>query len=50
VLLSSTFLSVKEIMHRVGVASDSHFAHDFREASGLSPTQYRRRSQESGSI
>lgn len=45
VLLGTTFLSVKEIMHRVGVGSDSHFAHDFREACGLSPTQYREQSQ-----
>jgi AraC family transcriptional regulator of arabinose operon len=49
-LLRSTLLSVKEIMHRVGISSDSHFAHDFKEACGFSPTQYRARSQESGSI
>ena len=46
VLLDTTFLSVKEIMHRVGVVSDSHFAHDFKEACDLSPTQYRALSQE----
>jgi AraC family transcriptional regulator of arabinose operon len=40
-LLRNTLLSVKEIMHRVGINSDSHFAHDFKEACGLSPTQYR---------
>jgi AraC family transcriptional regulator of arabinose operon len=45
VLLGTTLLSVKEIMHRVGVGSDSHFAHDFKEASGASPTQYRAESQ-----
>lgn len=50
VLLRTTLLSVKEIMHRVGVGSDSHFAHDFKEACGLSPTQYRARSQEAPSI
>jgi AraC family transcriptional regulator, arabinose operon regulatory protein len=44
-LLDSTFLSVKEIMHRVGVSSDSHFARDFRETSGVSPTQYRARNR-----
>jgi AraC family transcriptional regulator of arabinose operon len=44
--LGTTLLSVKEIMHRVGVDSDSHFAHDFKEACGLSPTQYRAYSQE----
>ena len=40
-LLLTTLLSVKEIMHRVGISSDSHFAHDFKDACGLSPTQYR---------
>jgi AraC family transcriptional regulator of arabinose operon len=49
-LLRSTLLSVKEIMHRVGISSDSHFAHDFKQAYGLSPTQYRARRQESPSI
>ena len=49
-LLDSTYLSVKEIMHRVGINSDSHFAHDFKEASGLSPTEYRERSRESAYI
>ena len=46
-LLRTTLLSVKEIMHRVGVSSASHFAHDFREACGLSPTEYRSRAQQS---
>jgi AraC family transcriptional regulator, arabinose operon regulatory protein len=46
-LLDSTFLSVKEIMHSVGISSESHFARDFRKASGLSPTEYRARRRES---
>ena len=46
-LLRTTLLSVKEIMHRVGIGSASHFAHDFRAACGLSPTQYRSRTHES---
>ncbi len=50
VLLRTTLLSVKEIMHHVGISSDSHFARDFKEECGLSPTQYRARSQESPSI
>lgn len=50
VLLGTTFLSVKEVMHRVGVGSDSHFAHDFKEACDLSPTQYRAGSQKFHSI
>src|SRR6185503_6173708 len=45
-LLSTTFLSVKEIMHHVGVASYSHFARDFRDACGESPSQYRAHLQE----
>jgi AraC family transcriptional regulator of arabinose operon len=50
VLLIGTILSVKEIMHRVGVNSDSHFAHDFKEVCGSSPTQYRAESQKIYSI
>ena len=46
-LLSTTMLSVIEIMHQVGLGSDSHFTRDFKEAFGLSPTQYRSRWQES---
>ena len=46
-LLETTFLSVKEIMHRVGFNNDSHFSYNFKEACGLSPTQYRTRSRKS---
>jgi AraC family transcriptional regulator of arabinose operon len=49
-LLRTTLRSVKEIMHRVGISSDTHFARDFKETCGLSPTHYRARSQESPSI
>ena len=45
VLLRTTLLSVKEVMNRVGISNDSHFAHDFKEEYGLSPTQYRAHSQ-----
>ena len=47
VLLETTYLSVKEIMHQVGINSDSHFSRDFKEACGLSPTQYRARTRKS---
>lgn len=43
VLLDTTFLSVKEVMHCVGFSSDSHFSHDFKEVNGLCPTKYRAR-------
>src|ERR1700686_2788222 len=41
-LLASTFSSIKEVMTQVGVHRDSHFAHDFKTAFGLTPTDYRR--------
>ena len=41
VLIRTTFLSVKEIRNRVGISDDSHFAHDFKKAYGLSPSTYR---------
>jgi AraC family transcriptional regulator of arabinose operon len=50
VLLKTTFLSVKEIMNGVGISSDSHFAHDFKAAYGLSPTQYRKLSSNTAQI
>jgi AraC-like DNA-binding protein len=42
-LLESTFLSIKEIMYRIGMRDESHFARDFRKAHGLAPTKYRAR-------
>ena len=42
VLLESTSLSVRDIMHQVGVADRSHFARDFRRAYGLSPRSFRK--------
>lgn len=44
-LLDGTFLSVKEIMARVGFSDESHFVRDFKRIYGMTPTQYRRRSQ-----
>lgn len=40
-LLETTFLSVKEVMLRVGAKDKSHFIRDFKKAFGLSPSQYR---------
>ena len=42
-LLENTFLSIKEIMHRIGMTDESHFARDFKRVHGLAPSQYRAR-------
>ena len=42
-LLLTTFLSVKEVMNRVGIADESHFGHEFRKTYGLAPSKYRAR-------
>ena len=44
-LLRTTFLSVKEIMNRVGISNESHFVHEFKKAYGLAPSKYRSASQ-----
>jgi AraC-like DNA-binding protein len=41
-LLSTTFLTVKEIMVRVGFRDESHFVKDFKKIYGLTPTEYRK--------
>jgi AraC-like DNA-binding protein len=43
VLLTSTFLSVKEIVRRVGLADESHFVRDFKRLHGMTPSEYRHR-------
>ncbi len=40
-LLESSFLSIKEIGHLVGLHDESHFVRDFKKAYGLSPKCYR---------
>lgn len=47
-LLETTFLSVKEVMHRIGVNDESHFTRDFKKVYGMTPAQYsvRRRALE----
>jgi len=42
-LLETSFLSVKEIAHQVGVNDESHFVRDFKATYGASPTAYRTR-------
>jgi transcriptional regulator GlxA family with amidase domain len=40
-LLTTTFLSVKEIVSRVGFSDDSHFVRDFKRIYGVTPSEYR---------
>ena len=42
-LLETTFLSVKQIMARVGATDESHFVRDFKKTHGLTPAKYRQR-------
>jgi AraC family transcriptional regulator, arabinose operon regulatory protein len=41
VLLETTFLTVKEVMARVGLNDASHFTRYFRQCHGLPPRQWR---------
>ena len=40
-LLTTTFLSVKEVVSRVGLTDESHFVRDFKRKYRLTPTEYR---------
>ena len=40
-LLTTTFLSVKEIVSRVGFTDESHFVRDFKRLYGATPSEYR---------
>ena len=40
-LLTTTFLSVKEIVRRVGLADESHFVRDFKRLYGRTPSEFR---------
>ena len=40
-LLTTTFLSVKEIVRRVGLTDESHFVRDFKRVYGVTPSEYR---------
>src|SRR5688572_349085 len=42
-LLETTFLSIKEIMDKIGVRDESHFIRDFKHGYGLPPLRYRYR-------
>jgi transcriptional regulator GlxA family with amidase domain len=52
-LLTTTFLSVKEIVSRVGMTDESHFVRDFKRLYGVTPSNYRNGaflSSESGGV
>ena len=40
-LLTTTFLSVKEIVRRVGLTDESHFVRDFKRLYSMTPSEYR---------
>lgn len=42
-LIENSFLTIKEIRLKVGAKDKSRFAQSFREAYGLTPSQYRAR-------
>lgn len=41
-MLRTTFLSVKQLLKKVGLGSNAHFVRDFRKLHGMTPTAYRR--------
>ena len=41
-MLRTTFLTIKQILKQVGIASNAHFVRDFRRKYGTTPTAYRR--------
>jgi transcriptional regulator GlxA family with amidase domain len=41
ILLATTFMSIKEVMGRVGFNDESHFVRDFKRINGMTPTQFR---------
>lgn len=42
-LIATTYLTMKQVMSRVGVHNTGHFAKDFKRIYGLTPTGYRDR-------
>lgn len=40
-LLENTFLATREIIRKVGLSNESHFARDFKRYYGVTPGQYR---------
>ena len=44
-LLRRTFLSIKEVTFRSGMRDISHFVREFKKHYGVTPTEFRARSQ-----
>ncbi len=42
-LVETTFFTIKEIAHHVGISDQSHFVRDFERLYGLSPSRLRAR-------
>jgi len=42
-LLETSYLSVKEVMAKIGVTDESHFVRDFKKVYGFTPAKYRER-------
>ena len=40
-ILETSYLSVKEVMAKIGVRDESHFVRDFKKVYGLTPARYR---------
>jgi transcriptional regulator GlxA family with amidase domain len=49
-LLTSTFLSVKEIMWSAGFRDGSHFVRDFKAIYGQTPSEYRQNNTDSNCV
>jgi two-component system response regulator YesN len=49
-LLETTFLTVKEVMTRVGMSDESHFVRDFKRLYSLPPARYRKRRNNAGLV
>src|SRR5262245_6688203 len=46
--LTSTFLTCKEVMNRVGISSESHFSREFQRTHGIAPSKLRFQKRQTG--
>lgn len=47
-LITTTYMSMKQVMTKVGVHDTGHFAKDFKRFYGLTPCEYRERHRDAG--